>query len=134
MADLNKVFHVEDEPDILEITRLALTMVGGLELEQFSNGNDAVAAVAELRPDMFLLDQMMPVINGEETLIKLRQVPGFEDTPAVFMTAQSNDAVKLLLQNSTAVAVISKPFDPMTLAEQLKTIWAEHVERTKSKS
>lgn len=120
---LPRVLHVEDDPDIQEIAKIALEIVGGLEVHQFSSGAEAIAAAPGIRPDLFLLDVMMPNMNGEQTLAHLRDLPGFAGTPAIFMTAKAQineiDALKQL----GAAGVIVKPFDPMTLADQLLEIW-----------
>jgi DNA-binding response OmpR family regulator len=129
MAELKKILHVEDDPDILEIARLALEMVGGLQVTQFSDGNLAIAESHSSQYDLILLDQMMPSINGKDTLAGLRKIPHFATTPAVFMTAQSTDATKQLIVDTDAVAVVAKPFDPMTLADQLREIWKTETDR-----
>lgn len=126
MADLQRILHVEDDLDIQEIARLALVVVGGLHVDQFDVGSMAVASAVSCAPDLILLDQMMPEMSGEETLAALRKLPEMQDKPAVFMTAQTNDSSARLLQETDAVAVIPKPFDPMTLAQQLRDIWVQH--------
>lgn len=123
MSDLRRVLHVEDDEDIQEITRLALEVVGGLELVQFFDGPKALESIEAFNPDLILLDQMMPIMTGEEVLQHLRKMPAFRKTPAVFMTAQSADASSILLKNTDALEIIPKPFNPMTLASQLAEIW-----------
>lgn len=126
MAELTRIMHVEDDLDIQEITRLALVVVGGLHVDQFESGEAAISAAATCAPDLILLDQMMPNMSGEETLEALRKIPELRDTPAVFMTAQSNSATAKLMEATDAIAVIAKPFDPMLLATQLKELWSKH--------
>ncbi len=123
MSDLPKILHVEDDADIREIALISLETVGGLAVVQCASGHEAIDCVAEVAPDLFLLDVMMPGISGEETLVLLRAMPGFATTPAIFMTAkaQSNEVEKLKALG--ALAVITKPFDPMTLAEEILAIW-----------
>ncbi|SIT06160.1 Response regulator receiver domain-containing protein [Roseivivax lentus] len=122
MPALNTVLHVEDDADIQEIARLALEMVGGLQVHQFSAGQAAVAAAPSLSPDLILLDQMMPEMNGEETLAALREVPGYETLPVVFMSAQTHDSSAALVARTGAAGFISKPFDPMTLTDDIKAL------------
>lgn len=123
MTDLKRVLHVEDDEDIQEITRLALEVVGGMELAQFFDGPKALESIEGFQPDLILLDQMMPIMTGEEVLHQLRQMPAFRKTPAVFMTAQSAVASEMLMKNTDALEIIPKPFNPMTLAAQLTKIW-----------
>ncbi len=122
MSALTTVLHVEDDPDIQEIARLALEMVGGLQVHQFSAGSVAVSAAPDLSPELILLDQMMPEMSGEETLYALRKVPGYEDLPVVFMSAQTQDSSAALVERTGALGFISKPFDPMTLTDQIKAL------------
>nr|WP_325248717.1 response regulator [Amylibacter sp.] len=123
---LNKILHVEDDADIREIAKIALEVIGSFDVNQFSLGHDAIAAAEGYAPDLFLLDVMMPAIGGEETLQGLRKIPGLETVPAIFMTAKAHDREKQALLAAGAIAVIVKPFDPTTLAEEIQAIWDEH--------
>lgn len=120
---LNKVLYVEDEPDIHEIVKLALERLGGYQVSVCDNGNDALAMVGDFQPDLILLDVMMPGMDGPTTLAELRKINEFKDCPIVFMTAkvQANEIQHLL--DLGAADVISKPFDPIALSEQLQKIW-----------
>ncbi|SFR32670.1 response regulator [Litoreibacter janthinus] len=122
MPDQIKVLHVDDDGDIREITLLALETVGLMEVVQASSGAEALAKVQSFKPDVFLLDVMMPEMSGEELLARLRTNPDLDNTPCIFMTArvQSNE-ISGLIENG-AIDVIQKPFDPMTLAHQIKEI------------
>ncbi|MHA6326426.1 response regulator [Roseivivax sp. CAU 1753] len=122
MPELTHILHVEDDADIQEIARLALEMIGGLQVSQFASGADAVVMAPELTPDLILLDMMMPGMSGEETLTALRQVQGFEDLPAIFMTAQTEESSVALVERTDAIGFVSKPFDPMTLADELRAM------------
>ena len=83
---------------------------------------------AAFKPDLLLLDVMMPGMDGVSTLQALRRLPGFEQTPAMFMTAkvQAQEIAQLRLQG--AIDVIPKPFDPMTLSENIKSLWNKHLD------
>jgi len=78
-----------------------------------------------LRPDVILLDVMMPEIDGIETLSRLRGLPGHAETPVIFMTARTMDHERTLYLDLGALGVIAKPFDPMTLAKKLRDILME---------
>lgn len=124
MTALTTILHVEDDADIQEIARLALEMVGGLQVSQFSSGADAVDAAGDLAPDLILLDQMMPGMSGEETLYALRGHAHLKEVPAIFMTAQTEDSSAALVERTGALGFVSKPFDPMTLADELRAMMA----------
>ena len=121
---LTKILYVEDEPDIRTVAQLALETVGGFTLAIFSNGEAAVVAAAEFKPDLLLLDVMMPGMDGPTTLATLRNNPLLQNTPVIFMTAKVQPAEIKRFRELGALDVIAKPFDPMTLAEQVKQIWA----------
>jgi len=117
------VLHVDDDEDIREIVNLSLETIGGLRVAQCVSGSDALHKVAEIRPDVFLLDVMMPEMSGVETLSFLRKIPGFESTPAIFMTAKTRKGQSAALLDAGAAGVISKPFDPTSLPEQIVAIF-----------
>ncbi|MDO3384720.1 response regulator [Gilvimarinus sp. SDUM040013] len=123
MAQLQTILYVEDEPDIRAIAELALETVGGYTLVSCSSGREALAAAKSEVPDLILLDVMMPEMDGPETLRQLRELKSMAGVPAVFMTAkvQPSEVAEYLALG--AVDVIAKPFDPLTLAEQINKIW-----------
>ena len=114
-----KILHVEDDQDIREITQLSLALSPDIELIQCVTSEEALDATANLVPDLFLLDVMMPGMSGPELLAELRSRPHLRQVPAVFMTArvQRNEIQAFLEQG--AMDVIAKPFDPVTLAERV---------------
>ncbi len=122
LSVISSVMHVEDDEDILEIAKLALELVGGLTVQQFSSGTDAVANAADCTPDLLLLDQMMPDMNGEQTLAALRKFPHLKEVPDIFMCAKTVDSSERLMTTTDAIGFVVKPFDPMALADQLREI------------
>ena len=124
-AELNKILYVEDEPDIQAIAQIALEAVGGFTLKVCGNGNDAINEIAAFAPDLLLLDVMMPGIDGPSTLKELRKIAEFATTPAIFMTAKVQADEVSDLRELGAIDVISKPFDPMELANKIREIWKE---------
>ncbi|MBK6999861.1 MAG: response regulator [Rhodoferax sp.] len=122
---LNRVLYVEDEPDIQAVAKIALEMVGGLDVKICSSGQDALREAQGFAPDIILLDVMMPGMDGPTTLQALRTIPTLAQTPVVFMTAKVQPAEVIRYTSIGALGVIPKPFDPMTLASQVKAIWAK---------
>lgn len=120
---LTRILHVEDEPDIRAVARLALERVGGYIVESCSSGAEALEKVSAFKPDLLLLDVMMPVMDGPTTLAELRRIQGLEETPVIFMTAKIMAAERQIYGKIGAIDVIAKPFDPMTLASQIQDIW-----------
>jgi CheY-like chemotaxis protein len=123
---LNRILHVEDEPDIQEIAKISLEAVGGFMVETCSSGREAIDRAATFEPDLLLLDVMMPDMDGPTTLSELRKLPGLAETPTIFMTAKVQDHEIEHFKELGAVDVITKPFDPMTLADQVRAIWGQH--------
>jgi two-component system, OmpR family, response regulator len=120
---LEKILYVEDDPDIQQIAVMVLETISGFTLAACSSGNEAIERAVAFNPDLMLLDVMMPGIDGPETLRALRKFPELANTPAVFMTAKVQPQEVQEYLSMGALAVIAKPFDPMTLAEELRTIW-----------
>lgn len=121
---MQKIIHVDDDADICAIAKMSLELIGGFELRQFCSGAEAISKVGTFIPDLFLLDYMMPDMNGEQTYENLRALPGFGHVPAIFMTARVQHDVAAALMQNGALAVIPKPFDPMELPAQLRMAWA----------
>ena len=115
------VLHVDDEPDIREVAALALEMDPEILVRSAASGREALDLLKDgFAADVVLLDVMMPDLDGPGTLEQLRALPGHADTPVIFMTAraQSHELGRFL--SLGAIAVIIKPFDPMTLGRQLR--------------
>ena len=123
MSDLKRILYVEDELDIQAIAKLAIEVVGGLEIKVCSSGEEALDCAESFAPDLFLLDVMMPGLNGPDTLRALQDIPAVAGLPAIFMTAKVQPAEVLEYKALGAIDVIAKPFDPMTLSDQIKEIW-----------
>ena len=117
------VVYVDDEPDIREVATLSLELDPGITVESFDSAAAALQALdAGLRPDVILLDVMMPGIDGPAALLHIRERPAFADTPVVFITARAQAQEQERFRSLGAVGVITKPFDPMTLASSLRSL------------
>lgn len=120
---LKRILYVEDEPDIQAVARLALEHLGGFTVEVCSSGNEALSKIATYIPDLILLDVMMPGMDGPTTLAELRKTAVCAATPVVFMTAKVQPQEVTHYLSLGAIDVIPKPFDPMTLADKVRSIW-----------
>ena len=119
MAGL-RILHVDDEPDIREVVELSLSLDPAFMVRSCDSGKDALVTVVEWPPDLILCDVMMPVMDGPATLARLRESPRTAHIPLVFMTARAQTRELEHFKSLGAVGVISKPFDPMTLAASIR--------------
>jgi CheY-like chemotaxis protein len=116
-----RILHVDDEPDIREIVQMSLGLTADFEVRACASGADAVATAAEWSPFLILLDVMMPGMDGPTTLTHLRKDPRTAAIPVLFMTARAQAREVQQFISLGAQGVISKPFDPMTLAFSVRT-------------
>lgn len=126
MGDLRRILLVDDELDIRTVAQISLTAVGGFTVEACGSGPEAIEKAPAFLPDLFLLDVMMPGMDGPTTLNKLREVPSLAQTPAIFLTAKVQPHEIAQLMACGALDVLAKPFDPMALPDSLRRIWAAH--------
>jgi CheY-like chemotaxis protein len=125
MSELQRVMCIDDDPDIRMILEFSLSTVGGYQVKACSGGRVALAAVAEFKPQLVLLDVMMPELSGPETLLALRELSLMKGVPIVFLTAKAMpDELEQLLGHG-ATGLIVKPFDPMRLPADILPFW-EH--------
>ncbi len=127
---LSRVMYVEDEPDIRAIAKLALEAVGGFTVELCSSGQEALERAPTFKPDLILLDVMMPGMDGPTTMEALRKQSDTASLPIAFMTAKVQSTEVQRYTDMGAIGVIAKPFDPMQLANTVKRLWAEHHDRS----
>jgi two-component system OmpR family response regulator len=123
IEDRDRILYVDDEPDIRAIAKIALEVVGQFTVQFCASGREAIDQAPNFAPDLILLDVMMPEMDGPSTLAALRRLPATVTTPVIFMTAkvQKHEIAQYLALG--AVGVIHKPFDPMTLADDVLQLW-----------
>lgn len=119
---LKKILYVEDEPDIQTVASMALT-AGGFDVECYSSGEEALKRIPLYKPDLILLDVMMPGMDGPTTLKKIRENPESKDIPIIFMTAKVQAKEVEHYKQIGGMDVIAKPFDPMLLSQTIQEIW-----------
>lgn len=124
---LQRVMHVEDDESIRAVAEIALIDVAGFTLLSCDSGQSALAQVETFKPQLILLDVMMPGMDGLQTLMRLRQLAPLDSTPVVFMTAKIQQVEKQQYLDAGAIAVIEKPFDPMLLGEMLENLYQEYI-------
>ncbi|MFQ5511517.1 MAG: response regulator transcription factor [Candidatus Krumholzibacteriia bacterium] len=116
-----KILVVDDEVYILHILEFSLG-AEGFEVISASNGELAVEKAKQERPNLIVLDIMMPVLDGYETCRRLKQEPETKDIPVVLLTAKGRDVDKRLGFEVGAVDYVVKPFSPSRLIERIEEI------------
>jgi two-component system alkaline phosphatase synthesis response regulator PhoP len=114
-----KVLLIDDEDDIREVAAITLETMAGFEVIAAADGVTGLARAEQEHPDVILLDVMMPGIDGLATFERLQQSESTRSIPVIFMTAKVQSADRQRLADLGALGIIAKPFDPMTLAEQV---------------
>jgi DNA-binding response OmpR family regulator len=114
------VLVVDDEADIRHIATIALTRLGGMKVVEAASADEGLAAAERERPDLILLDCMMPGRDGLSALTALRANPATSRIPVVFLTAKSGLADEDVLRQLGARGLVMKPFDPTTLADRVR--------------
>jgi DNA-binding response OmpR family regulator len=109
------VLVVDDEPSIRTICRINLE-AAGMEVVEAADGAAALAAIAAHRPDLVLLDVMMPGLDGWDVAVELATSERGRDVPVIFLSARSEPAARERGLELGAVGYIAKPFDPLLIA------------------
>jgi len=114
-----RLLCADDEPDIRTILELSLGLEPGLEVEIFSSGVELLERARQGNADAILLDAMMPEVDGYETCRRLKADPATAAIPVVFLTARAQRGEQDIAFEVGAIACLTKPFDPLTLAGEL---------------
>ena len=122
MSEPQKVLIVDDEDDIRELARISLERVGGLQVVAASSGEEGLTLAKSQQFDAIVLDAMMPGLDGPTTLERLKADPDTAAIPVVFLTGSVQAAEQDRFTALGAVGTLPKPFDPMTLAQQLRAV------------
>ena len=117
-----RVLIIDDEEDFRAIAGTCLGILGGVTVSEAENGQVGLEMAAEVKPDVILLDQIMPDMDGITTLHELRKNPSTENIPVIFMTTKGMFDEFEEMKKLGALAVITKPFDPEKLADQIRKI------------
>jgi DNA-binding response OmpR family regulator len=113
---------VDDEVDVRLIAGMSLTRLGGMEVVEAASGQEALALAPTILPDAIVLDVQMPGFTGIETLRELRRIRAIDAVPVIFLTAHSTTTDIESLLACGANAVLVKPFEPATLAAEVRAV------------
>jgi len=120
---LKNILCIDDEEDIVEVAKTSFEVLSDFKVEGAIGGREGIKKAEELKPDLILLDVMMPEMDGIATLKALRENPIFSGTPIVFMTARVQPAEVAHYKTLGVEGVIAKPFDPESLVREVENYW-----------
>ncbi len=120
---LERICYVEDDEDIQRIVRMSLERVGKMTVEIVTDPHVAIAAITAFKPDLVMLDWMMPGMDGPTIFREMKKLPEVAHLPVVFITAKAGQRDLDELKTLGAAGTISKPFSPKDLPDQLRAIW-----------
>jgi len=120
---LNRICYVEDDEDIQRIVRMSLEKVGKMTVEVVGDPMVAIERMMAFKPELVMLDWMMPGMDGPTLFRKMRETPEVRDLPVVFITAKASQRELDELRSLGALGTISKPFSPKDLPDQLRALW-----------
>ena len=131
--NLKKILFTDDDPDIRQLIRLCLED-SEFTFELCESGEETLQRIPLFKPDLIILDVLMPGMNGINTYDSIKNNSNLESIPVIFMTATNTEKeIKNLLELG-AVDVIIKPFKPFAFAENLLEIWNDKIANNKNKN
>ncbi|RTL13730.1 MAG: response regulator transcription factor [Flavobacteriaceae bacterium] len=116
-----KILLVDDEQDILEIVGYNLSQEG-YQIVTASNGKEAIAKAKKERPQLIIMDVMMPEMDGMEACENIRKIPELQDTIITFLTARSEDYSQVAGFDAGADDYIAKPIKPKVLVSKVQAL------------
>ena len=117
-----KVLVAEDDPDIQVILKMILTRLGKCDVTVTAQGDEVIPLVKTHKPSLILLDVMLPTMSGTEICKALKSNPDTEPIPVIFLSARSMPVEAQQAMALGALGYLAKPFDPMTLVNQINEI------------
>ncbi|ARV59705.1 two-component system response regulator [Nostocales cyanobacterium HT-58-2] len=113
------ILIIDDEEDIREVAQLTLETIGGWQVFTAESGLEGLQLAEAEKPDVILLDVMMPEMDGLTTFAKLQANPLTQNIPVILLTAKVQSTDQRRFAELGVTGMIAKPFDPMTLTDQL---------------
>jgi CheY-like chemotaxis protein len=121
-TSIKNVLLVDDDQNIRFVAQMSLEGLTPWTIMLAVSGEDALKKVQEQKPDLILLDMMMPGMDGPTTFSKLKERAELADVPIIFMTAKVQTHEVEGYRKTGAAGVITKPFDPMKLPDEIRQI------------
>jgi len=132
-AEIKKILIVDDEPDILEIITYNL-QINGYDVQTAKDGDQGLIKAKEYKPDLIILDIMMPKKNGIEVCKILRSQPEYDDTLIIFLTALNDELSHVKGLEFGADDYISKPVSPKIMVSKVNAMFRRIIKPEQSKT
>jgi two-component system, OmpR family, alkaline phosphatase synthesis response regulator PhoP len=117
---IKRILIIDDEADIREATQICLEITGQWDVLTASSGREGLETAIAQQPDAILLDVMMPGMDGLTTFQTLQAHPTTQNIPIILLTAKAQSTERRQLQQLNVAAVITKPYDPFSLSDQIE--------------
>ncbi len=132
MRALKSLLIVEDEEDIIEILKIAIEHDSNIHLSIALDGEEGFKRANLDKPDLILLDVLMPGKNGLELMDDLKSNGILREIPVVFITSRVQKNEMIEYKKRGALGVIEKPFAPLEIVSKLQSLWLEYQKTEKS--
>src|SRR5579875_2403613 len=116
---MRRILIIDDEDDIREVAALSLETIAGWNVLTANSGHDGIQKAVSEKPDAILMDVMMPAMDGPTTFKEMQNIPGISHIPVLLLTAKVQGVDQRRFAGLGVSGVLFKPFDPLTLAEQM---------------
>ena len=119
---MRRVLIIDDEEDIREVAALSLEATAGWNVFTAASGAQGIVVAKAERPDAILMDVMMPGVDGPSTFREMQKIDEIKGIPVLLLTAKVQGVDKRRFADLGVAGVLFKPFDPMTLADQISEV------------
>jgi len=126
-AKLERILCVDDDEHILEVATMVFEEIGDFKVKSCNSGAKAIATISSYKPQLIVLDVMMPEMDGVETAKQIYKSSEGKNIPIVFMTAKAQShEQESYLKIDGVIGVISKPFDVSNLCDIITKMWEKN--------
>ncbi|MGD2090862.1 MAG: response regulator [Candidatus Aminicenantes bacterium] len=123
IPQLKRIMYVDDDPDLQDIVRLGLETRAGFTVTCCDSGNQALEEIRDFKPDLVILDMVLPGMSGLHLLERMRELRGVPWIPVIFLTSKISPQQVEEYKELGVIGVINKPLNPLELRDRVRDIW-----------
>lgn len=123
IPQLKRIMYVDDDPDLQDIVRLGLETRAGFTVTCCDSGNQALEEIRDFKPDLVILDMVLPGMSGLQLLERMRELRGVPWIPVIFLTSKISPQQVEEYKELGVIGVINKPLNPLELRDRVRDIW-----------